>query len=106
MGRLGRATCTVYLISAPDLPGGKIMYHYIWEAKSLLSKYVYCEPQHAVEEDECWQNQRQIYACNTDSNARQEVMKVSETGLNLLYIFREFLDGDYTIRHTKVSHFK
>ena len=60
------------------------------EDKSLLSKYIKYETQHAVEEDECWQNQRQIYACNTDSNARQEVMKVSETGLNLIYISESF----------------
>ena len=40
MGCLGRATCTVQLISAPDQPGRKIMYCYIREAKSLLS-YLY-----------------------------------------------------------------
>ena len=28
MGRLGRATCTVHLISSPGEPGRKQMYHY------------------------------------------------------------------------------
>ena len=36
MGRLVRATCTVHLISDPDQPGGKRMYHYKREAKSLM----------------------------------------------------------------------
>ena len=41
MGRLGRATYTIHLISAPQQPGGKRMYHYIREAKRLLSSYIY-----------------------------------------------------------------
>ena len=41
MGRLGRATCTVDLISAPEQPEMKRMYHYIREAKSLLFKSIY-----------------------------------------------------------------
>ena len=42
MDRLGldRATCTLHLISVPDQPGRKQMYHYISEAKSLLYKYI------------------------------------------------------------------
>ena len=35
MGRLGRETCTVHLISAPDQPERKQMYHYIRKAKSF-----------------------------------------------------------------------
>ena len=31
-----------------------------------------------------------IGGVNTDSNAKQEVMKVSETGLNLVYISESF----------------
>ena len=42
MGHLDRAKCTVHLMSAPDQPGRMRMYHYIREAKSLLSKYIYC----------------------------------------------------------------
>ena len=41
MGRFGRPTCTLHLVSAPDQPGRKRMYH-IREAKRLLSLYVYC----------------------------------------------------------------
>ena len=44
MGRLGRATCTVQSNSGPDQPGGKSMYHYIREAKSLMSYFIYCVP--------------------------------------------------------------
>ena len=39
MGRLVRATYTVHLISAPNQPKGKKMYH-IREPKSLLYKYI------------------------------------------------------------------
>ena len=42
MGSLGGASCTVHLISAPSQAGSKWMYHYIREAKSLLSWYVLC----------------------------------------------------------------
>ena len=42
MGRLGRKTCTVNLISASDQPGRKQIYKYIREAKSLQSYYLYC----------------------------------------------------------------
>ena len=42
MGRFGRATCTVHLISDLDHPGRKQMYHYIREAKRLLSWNIYC----------------------------------------------------------------
>ena len=36
MGRMGRATCIVHLISAPDRSGRKRMYHYIQEAKNFF----------------------------------------------------------------------
>ena len=41
MGHLERVTFTAHLISTPDQPGRKRMYHYIKEAKSLLSQYIY-----------------------------------------------------------------
>ena len=44
MGYLDRATCTVYLIFAPDQPGRKEICHYIREAKNLLSMYLYSVP--------------------------------------------------------------
>ena len=43
MGRLGRATCTVHLLSAANQPGRKQMYQKIRKAKSLLSKYIHCD---------------------------------------------------------------
>ena len=40
MDLLGKATCTVHLISASDQPGRKQIYHWIREGKSLLSLYI------------------------------------------------------------------
>ena len=51
MGRLGRATCTEPLISAPDQPGRKRMYHYKREAKRLPSKYIYCDLEAQILDD-------------------------------------------------------
>ena len=48
LGCLGRPTSTVYLISAPDQPGRKRMYHYIREAKRLLSYYIYSDEDHSI----------------------------------------------------------
>ena len=41
MRRLCREKCKVYLISAPDQPGRKRVYHYIYKRR-LLSLYIYC----------------------------------------------------------------
>ena len=40
---MGRATCTIHLISAAEQPGRKQMYHNIREAMNLLSEYVQCK---------------------------------------------------------------
>jgi hypothetical protein len=40
MDSLGRASCTVDFISAPDQPGRKQVYHYIREVETLLSIYI------------------------------------------------------------------
>ena len=41
MGCLGRATCTVHLISAQDQPGRKPMYHYICNRSQELTVLIY-----------------------------------------------------------------
>ena len=41
MGSLDRESCTVHLISVPDQPGRKHMYHYIIKLNVLI--YVYCD---------------------------------------------------------------
>ena len=43
MGCLGRATCTVHLISAPGQPGRKRMYHYILEKLRAYCSNIYCD---------------------------------------------------------------